>query len=292
MGASLMAKGPTSVSLLAAFAGFAVGGCTPLTAFNALVPKDAGAELVLHDAPYGLNARQTLDVYRPGNPGTRQLPVIVFFYGGSWNSGTKKGYAFVGRALASRGFVVAIPDYRLVPDVRYPAFIEDGAGAVRWVRRHAPELGGDPDQIVIAGHSAGAYNGAMLAYDPRWLGSDQLKIKGFVGLAGPYDFLPFDGPITREAFHGTADLALTQPISFATQGDPPALLVTGAQDTFVRPANSDALAARLRRVGTRVVRRSYPSVGHVGILTALAKPLRGRATVLDDIAAFAQAAAK
>lgn len=285
----LLANTRTRSAVAAACAGLAAIACTPLTAFNAAVPKDGGSLLFVRNVPYGPQARQTLDVYRPRNPGTRPLPVIVFFYGGSWNSGEKRGYAFVGRALASRGFVVAIPNYRLVPQVHYPAFLEDGAAAVRWVRSHATGLGGDPAQMVIAGHSAGAYNGAMLAYDPRWLGPEQPEIKGFIGLAGPYDFLPFDGPITRQAFRGTADLASTQPINFATRGDPPALLATGAQDTLVRPANSDAFADRLRLVGTRVVRRSYLGIGHVSILTAIAKPLRGRAAVLDDISAFAHA---
>ena len=141
---------------------------------------------------------------------------------------------------------------------------------------------------VIAGHSAGAYNGRMLAYDPRWLGSGRRRIRGFIGLSGPYDFLPFDGPITREAFKGTADLASTQPVNFVARGDAPAFLATGDEDTFVQPANSDALAARLRAVGTRVVRRSYPGIGHVGTLTAIARPLRNRAAVLDDMSLFAQ----
>jgi len=282
-----LASGRIRFAVVVACVGAAAIACRPLTLFNAFVPKDDGSLLVERDAKYGPEARQTLDVYRPRDPGKFPLPVIIFFYGGSWNSGTKQGYAFVGRALASRGFIVAIPDYRLVPQVRYPVFLEDCAAAVRWVHVHASELGGDPDRLVLAGHSAGAYNGAMLAYDPRWLGPEQRTIKGFVGLAGPYDFLPFDGPITREAFLGTANAASTQPVNFASRGDPPAFLATGTQDRFVRPANSDALAARLRRVETPVVRRSYPGIGHVGILTAIARPLRGRAAVLDDISAFA-----
>ncbi|HEX5258950.1 MAG TPA: alpha/beta hydrolase [Sphingomicrobium sp.] len=268
----------------------AAAGCTPLTAFNALVPKDQGVELVARDVPYGADPRQRLDVYRPRGRGGESLPVIVFFYGGSWNSGTKSGYSFVGRALASRGFVIAIPDYRLVPKVRYPAFLEDGAAAVHWIVGNGSHLGADPSRIIIAGHSAGAYNGAMLAYDPRWLGPDLRYVKGFVGLAGPYDFLPFSGEVTRAAFKGTSDLPSTQPVNFVRKGAPPALLLTGALDRIVLPRNSDRLAERLRAVGSPVVRKNYANLGHVGVLTAIARPLRRRAGILDDMIAFAREA--
>lgn len=268
-----------------------VSGCTPLSAFDALVSKDPGVVVVAQSVAYGPDPRQRLDVYRP-SVATKPLPLIVFFYGGSWNSGSKRGYSFVGRAFASRGFLVAIPDYRLVPQIRYPAFVQDGAAAVRWIEAHAPSLGGDPDRLIIAGHSAGAYNAAMLAYDRRWLGPEQRQVKGFIGLAGPYDFVPFTGPLARAAFAGTKDLASTQPVSFVEKGSPPAFLATGAKDSTVLPRNSDALAARLTAVGSPVIRRNYPNVGHVGILTAIARPFRGRASVLDEMTEFARQVTK
>ena len=270
--------------------GLLLGGlaaaCSPLATFDALVPKDGGVRLVVSGAAYGNDPRQRLDVYAPRGRTTR-LPVIVFFYGGSWNSGTRSGYAFVGRALAARGFVVAIPDYRLVPQVRFPAFLQDNAAAVRWVRGHVAGVGGDPDRLVLAGHSAGAYDAAMLAVDPRWLGADRAAVRGLIGLAGPYDFLPFDGAVSQAAFGTAPDPVATQPVTFASAGDPPALLATGGEDTTVRPANSDALAARLGAAGVAVERRRYPGIGHVGIVTAIARPFRGRAPVLADMAAFA-----
>lgn len=276
---------------IGALIGAAVAACSPLRTFDAVVPKDGGVRLAARDAAFGPDPRQRLDVYAPvGVPGDgrRVHPVIVFLYGGSWNSGTKAGYSFVGRALAARGFVVAIPDYRLVPQVRYPDFLRDNAAAVRWVRDHAGSLGGDPDRLVLAGHSAGAYDAAMLALDPRWLGPDRAAVRGWAGLAGPYDFLPLDQPVTRAAFGAEPDARSTQPIAFAGAGDPPAFLATGDKDTLVRPANSDRLAATLTAAGVPVERRRYPGVGHVGLVTAIAWPLRGRAPVLDDLAAFAR----
>jgi acetyl esterase/lipase len=260
-------------------------GCSPLRTFNALIPKDRGGRQVAEGVVYAAQG-QKLDVYAPAERGAARLPVIVFFYGGSWNSGTRRGYVFVGRALASRGFVVVIPDYRQVPLVRYPAFVQDGAAAVRWTIGHVADFGGDPRRIVLAGHSAGAYIAAMLAVDERWLGKDRINVRGLIGLAGPYDFAPFDVPASQEAFGEWPDPAETQPVTWAGQGDPHALLMIGEQDKTVMPRNSEALALRLNAGGSSAHIIRYPGLGHIGMLTALARPLRGKANVLGDIADF------
>jgi acetyl esterase/lipase len=273
---------------LAGLVSLALSACSPLSTFNAFVPKDGGASRVVTDAAFGAHPRQRLDLYRPANARAgAALPVIVFLYGGSWNSGDKGGYAFAGQALASRGFLVAVPDYRLVPEVRFPSFLEDNASAVRWMIANAARHGGDPSRIVIVGHSAGAYNGAMLALDPRWLGKDRASIRGFAGLAGPYDFLPLDGPVTRAAFGQEPHAASTQPINFVSADDPPALLLHGAEDKTVFVRNSRALQARLAAARVKARVQVYPGLGHVGILTALARPFRGKAPVLNDVTSFA-----
>ena len=261
--------------------------CSPLHTFNALMPKDPGVQRIANVA-YGTGPRQAMDLYRPAQRSATSLPVIVFLYGGSWNSGDRQGYEFVGRALAAKGFLVAIPDYRLVPQVHYPAFLQDNAAAVRWIAQHAGDYGGHPGRVVLVGHSAGAYNAAMVAMDPRWLGADRALVRGFVGLAGPYDFAPFVDKTVEETFAGVADQASTQPIAYAGAGSPPALLATGDRDTVVRPRNSDALARALRANGVRVERLTYPRVGHAGLITAFAAPLRSHAEILDATAAFAR----
>jgi acetyl esterase/lipase len=273
---------------LSAVAGLAavLAACSPLRTFDALVPKDSAARQVARGVAYGDGTRRKLDVYAPARPASGPRPTVVFFYGGSWNSGTRAGYAFAGRALAAKGFVVLVPDYRLVPDVRFPAFVEDGAAAVRWAEAHSGEYGGDPKRIALVGHSAGAYIAAMLAVDERWLGTHRAAVKGWVGLAGPYDFAPFNVPAATAAFGAWPDPADTQPITHAGPGDPPALLLTGIADDTVQPRNSDALGQKLRSAGVPAEVRRYPKLGHIGILTAIAQPFRGRAPVLDDTAAF------
>ena len=260
--------------------------CSPLNMFDRFVPKDGGGRKVATvryaDGPMGM-----LDVYVPKQTSAAPRPVIVFFYGGSWQWGDRHPYTFVGKALAARGFVTIIPDYRKVPEVRYPGFVEDGAAAVRWARAHAKDYGGDGERIVLAGQSAGAYIAAMLAVDGRWLGRDRAAVRGLVGLAGPYDFAPFTTDAGRAAFGAWPRPAETQPVTHADADAPPALLLTGDADDIVRPRNSQALAAPLRKAGVRAEVKTYPGIGHIGILTAIARPLRGKAPVLADMTRFA-----
>jgi acetyl esterase/lipase len=272
---------------LASAAGALAAACSPLSLFATLAPKDPG-RLVAHGQAYGAGPRQRLDVYAPpGRP--THAPVAVFFYGGSWDSGRRQDYNWVGRALASRGFVTVIADYRLYPEVRYPGFLEDGALAVRWAIANARRYGGDPERVVLAGHSAGAYNATMLALDGRYLkaaGVDPSVVKAFAGLSGPYDFLPLKGDITRRIFGETPDLPATQPLAYVTANSPPAFLATGDRDDMVWPKNTIALAARLRTAGVEVEERHYPELDHIRMVLALSRPLRGRAPVLDEMTAF------
>jgi acetyl esterase/lipase len=258
----------------------------PLSAFNATMPKDCGARRVASGLAYGGDPRQVLDLYAPR--GTGPHPVIVYYHGGGWSSGHRQGYAFVARALAARGFVVAVPDYRLVPQVHYPEFVRDGAAAVRWLRAHVAQHGGDGERIVLTGHSAGAYIAAMLALDPQWLGEDRSAVRGFAGVAGPYDFLPLASPMTIAAFGNWPALRETQPTTHVAPGLPPALLLHGEADTLVKPRNSILLAELLTQAGNDARLKLYPGIGHVGIITTLAMPLRWRAPVLADIVQFAR----
>ena len=255
-------------------------GCSGASLVNALTPT--GGYSVRPDLAYGTQPRQRLDLYVPdGAPA--DAPLLVFFYGGNWQSGSKDIYRFVGQAFASRGYVTAIPDYRVYPEARYPDFLADGAAAIAWLRDD-PGIG-DGRRLFLAGHSAGAYIAAMLALDRRWLGEAGCgPVTAAAGLAGPYDFLPLTDPTLIEIF-GPAG-PQTQPVHHVAPGDPPMLLATGTADTTVRPRNSVVLAERLQVVGVPAQVVEYQGVGHVGIVAALAAPLRFLAPVLDDVDGF------
>jgi acetyl esterase/lipase len=215
---------------------------------------------------------------------------VVFFYGGSWTTGERATYKFVGEALASRGIAVVIADYRLSPQVKYPVFLQDSAQAMRWTFDHLTELGADPRQVFVMGHSAGGYNAAMLALDARWLAGAGLKpaqLAGWIGLAGPYDFLPIVNPDARVAFDWPATPADSQPLVHASAASPPALLLAARSDTLVNPVrNSEAMARKLEAAGVPAALEVYGGVSHVTLVAALARPLRGLAPVLDRIESF------
>ena len=258
-------------------------GCSPLAALNMLVPT---AGQVRHPAiAYGSLERQRLDVYVPRAPATGKLPVVVFFYGGAWQGGEREHYPFVAEALASRGFVVVIPDYRVYPEVRYPRFVEDGALAVAWTVENIARYRGDPQRMVLMGHSAGAHIAAMLAYNDRFLDARARSgVKAVVGLAGAYDFVP-DERVIEHILAGEGDSALAMPARFVKAGAPATLLVTGDRDSRVNPANTEKLARRLRESGTTVEVRVYPGLSHAGALARLAAPIR-KDELLDTIGDF------
>lgn len=223
-----------------------------------------------------------LDVWAP-RTANRRLPVVVFLYGGGWVAGSRSGYAFAGSGFAGQGFVTVVPDYRLVPSVRFPAFVEDGALAVKWTRDNIARYGGDPDRIAVAGHSAGAYNAAMLALDPHFLrdaGAPAGTIKAAALLSGPYDFLPFTEQRGRDALGAWPRPVETQPINFVSRAAPPMLLATGSADTVVNPRNSRVLAEKLSAAGVPVELKVYPGKSHVDLAKSLSRPFRGTSPAL------------
>ncbi|MDQ2989329.1 MAG: alpha/beta hydrolase [Pseudomonadota bacterium] len=264
-----------------------LAACSPLTAINALSP--GGASEATTDIAYAPGARFKLDIYRP-NKVTGATPVVVFFYGGNWTTGERADYAFVGRALASRGIMVVIPDYRLYPEVRYPDFLDDSAQAVAWTAKNIALYGGDPKNLFLMGHSAGAYNAAMLALDERWLHKQGLSTKalsGWIGLAGPYDFLPVENPTARPVFHFPNTPADSQPVNHLDGAALPALLIAANKDSLVNPArNTGGLANRLRARGVPVKEIYYDGVSHTTLVASIAAPLRSLAPTLDAIDQF------
>lgn len=284
-------RGVPAIVVAAAAFGIWYGTTPPpnqLSQLDALLGGGSGVERAAAGVAFGTHG-QRLDVWRPSGAATGSRPVVVFYYGGGWHAGTRAGYAFVARGLASRGFVVVVPDYRKVPTVRFPLFVEDGADALRWVHDHVNDYGGDPQEVAIAGHSAGAHIVALLALDPHYLAERGLGrhfVKAAIGLSGPYDFLPLDPGNAQNALGNWPRPAETQPITFARADAPPMLLVTSSKDTQVKPRNAYRLAARLQALGAPVALRDYKGLSHENVVMAYSRPFRGLAPVLDETTAF------
>ena len=274
----------------------ALTGCTApglLNSVDGISGGGKGVTRVAEGVAFGTHG-QKLDVWRPKGPADDAAgnPVVIFWYGGGWADGKRQDYGFAARAFAAQGFTVVLPDYRKVPDVRYPAFVEDGAQAVAWTRAHIAQYGGDPQRIGVSGHSAGAYIAVMLALDPRWnaaAGVPDGTIKAGVGLSGPYDFYPFDQQRAIDAFGQASDPEDTQPINHVSGKAPPLLLVTSTDDTLVRPYNTENLAKALRAADATVETKTYPGLTHEEVAMALSATFRGKGPVLQDSAAFLKA---
>lgn len=280
-----------AVGALALQAAISHNGAAVLNAADRFIGGARDVELV-EQAQFGETAKQEVIVYADENrsDSDEAKPVIIFVHGGSWASGDPNDYGFIARALVPEGFVVALPGYRLHPTVEFPAMLEDTASAIGWVKANIAAHGGDPERIILAGHSAGAYNVVMSALDTRWLEREGLSgddIKAVIGLAGPYDFYPFDTDSTIASFGNANDPEATQPIN-AVRGDaPPMLLIHGEKDTTVRPRNSRVLSEALNAAGAHALHTTVPEWDHARVVMALASPYRSNSAILDAIAGFA-----
>ena len=272
--------------------------CSPIKLLNAVVPEST---YQLYSAvAYGDLPRQKLDIYIPNQVvlsnfenKTTARKVVIFFYGGSWDSGNRGDYKFVGEALASQGFIVVIPDYRVYPDVLFPAFMADPALAARWVKDNIQQYQANTQQIFLAGHSAGAHIAVMLGVNAEYLAKQSLKpndFAGIIGLAGPYDFLPLNSERLKTIFGPDSQLGSeqwkSQPINFVDGKNPPMLLAVGTKDGTVWPRNTYNMAEKIKNHNGIVKVVEFENYSHIDMVAKLAKPLRGNGELLKAVVDF------
>lgn len=268
----------------------ACSACSPVNLLNTFIPTENYS--IKEDVAYGDLDRQKLDVYIPKINSDKPLPVVLFYYGGGWDSGHKENYLFVAEAFTSKGFLTVIPDYRVFPNVKFPDFMLDPVSAGQWVKQHVASYGGDPDNIFVIGHSAGAHIGMMMNLNKDYLATADLKpaqFRAFIGLAGPYDFLPLQSKRLKDIFGPEEIRWKSQPINFVTGENQPTLLMVGLKDGTVWPRNTFNLADAITEKKGQVEVLKYPTYGHVDMVVKLAKPFRGDSSLLNDMVQFMQA---
>lgn len=259
-----------------------------LDPFNIPGTLDSNVVQIGKNIPYDQGERHTLDVYVPQNP-DESMPVVVFIYGGAWKFGSKNDYPFVGHAFAAKGFVTVIPDYRLVPEVQYPGFLQDNADALKWVQDNVARFGGDPERVFLVGHSAGAYNSVVLGMDGSFLrdaGAADLPIRAVAGISGPYAVYPFEFDELQQAFGNVDNPQLTQPANMPTDESVPLFLLQGSNDFIVSADNTRVMEAKFLGDGRAIETKIYDGLGHMEPVIALSSVWRWRTPVLDDIVGF------
>lgn len=284
-----MKFGPAALAaVMLALAGCASSdtGATAATSSASLVPVTAEGYMSAKGLPYREGPRGLLDVYRPLGPGP--FPVLFFIYGGAWVSGDRTEFEYVGAAFARRGFVTVIADYTLYPQGTYPVFLQDNAAALAWTMKNIGPYGGDTEHLAVMGHSAGAYNASMLSYDRRWLegaGVAPDVVDAFAGLSGPYDFYPYTMKIEEAVFGGIQSDSI-EPFTHLDGGNPPALLIHGADDPTIAPHQSQVMAAKLAEAGLPVDLHILPGQTHTGVMLGLASAPDGDPAVVGPIMTF------
>jgi acetyl esterase/lipase len=261
---------------------------TSRTSFQSVLSNlvSEGGLKVERNQAYGPHPRHTLDIYRAGRE-SNAAPLVLFYYGGGWTSGDRATYAFVGSALAANGVTTVVADYRLYPEVKYPAFNEDAALAYAWTHARVANAGRRP--IILMGHSAGAHIASLITLDPRYrqaAASDYPAPAALIGLSGPYGFDPTTWNSTKAIFATAASADEARPVAQVRNGGPPTLLIHGADDTVVEPIAVEMMEQALRKSNTHVTKRIYPGIGHSGLIMTFAQPLRWRAPLLEDVLKF------
>ena len=240
---------------------------------------------VSKDILYGDEPLQDLDIYYPKplaqamktNTTIKQdYPMVVFVHGGSWESGSKEEYAFVGQSLAQAGYVTAVINYRKAPEHVYPDYVKDTAQAIAWSINNAPSLHADPKRLAVIGHSAGAFNAVAAVANEDFLAPYGIKpkdITAVVGIAGPYsyDFRKFD---SATAFAADATPDEVMPDRQIKGEQPPYLLLTAEKDKVVYATNTIKMTKALQEAGVTVENGEIKGASHATSIGAMAPPLR------------------
>lgn len=262
---------------------FALAGCVKLGFAAANLPALFSQTEATRDVLFSTVPALKLDVFVPKKKLETPRDVLVFFYGGRWQSGEKADYEFVADTFANKGYIVVIPDYHKYPAVKFPAFVEDAAAAVKWTRENISKFGGNPARIHVAGHSAGAHLASLVTADERY--GVSAFIKSMAGLAGPYDFVP-DEPDLMDMFGPPANYPNMNAVTFIDGTEPPMLLLHGSKDDTVKISNLERLAAKIRAEGGRVETKIYQGVDHMWIAGALSWLGHNKPDVASDMDAF------
>ncbi|WP_409431943.1 alpha/beta hydrolase [Litorimonas sp. RW-G-Af-16] len=260
---------------------FAVAACAPVTLLNTITPSSSFSKA--KDVSYGPLERQKLDLYKADTP-KPDAPMLVFVHGGSWQEGSKDIYKFLADGFTKDGYDIAVPNYRLYPQTKYPGMIEDTAKAIAYAAVQNPDR-----PIVVIGHSAGAYNALMAIMDPRFMAAENLatceRVAGVISLAAPTGAYELKDPPYPTIFPGRFQ-GEDAPLAHADQPLPAMFLINGADDTTVGRKNAEMLAEKIEASGGNAKLKIYDGMNHTEAVQFLSRHFDGDSSLKSDIASF------
>lgn len=235
-------------------------------ALNRLTPKQGYS--VETQLAYGLKARQRFDLFLSHQP-LAQRPLIIFVHGGAWLHGDKKDYHFIGEAFAKEGYDVVVMNYHLAPEHIFPIYINDLHLLLNHLQQHADQLNVSTENLVLMGHSAGAFNVMSALYHPQKAMIEQEQIRAIIGLAGPYHFDYKDDPICAEAFDQSIPYQQVMPYYFVEKTSTKHYLFMAERDNIVGHFNSQDLDRVLKDHGNHSELITIPKLGHITMIGSL-----------------------
>lgn len=226
--------------------------------------------ILTSDIAYGEHPRQKFDIYHSQVPRSDRA-LIVFVHGGTWSNGKKEDYLFVASSFAQDGFDVAIINYRLVPEVVFPSYVDDLVYALNYLDQHQKQLNISTKNTILMGHSAGGFNVMSALYHPKAYNL-KCNIKAIVGLAGAYHFEYHGDKKLERAFDLTKSAKEVMPSYFVKKNNIHHILLLAAQDLLVATSNTFVMNQKLIEKGNNSQVYRIPYTGHASLLGSLAVP--------------------
>ncbi len=228
--------------------------------------------------PYGGHERQTLDVFKPENQSLEAVPVLIFFHGGYWRMLDKLNFSHVASAGDYLGAITVIVNYRLLPEFGLSDIVSDCCAATRWVLKNISNYKGDPEKVVLSGHSAGAQLGAQVS------ARTNVQLKGFIGISGVYDLRPIKNCFLNDIqFLDTSLVKKLSAESGVSSLPCPAHFFYGAREPGEFERQSEDQANFWERPGSNSILSKLDDENHASILQQLVTP---ESAVLKSLISF------
>ncbi|WP_448954932.1 alpha/beta hydrolase [Labrys neptuniae] len=214
---------------------------------------------MLADLAYGQGLDETVDLFFPPGP-RRGLPVHMFIHGGYWRMFSKRDHSFVAGTITEAGAIAVIVDYALMPAVRMAVIVEQVRRAKQWVIENIARYGGNPSQLTISGHSAGAHLSTFLFHHTQ----SPSGIRAALLLGGIFDLKPLQSSFLHSEI-GITDTEVEEFSPLGYRHDPHTYvdILVGAQETPPFHQQAGNFAIELRRQGLSVSRRRLPRRNHM-----------------------------